>query len=517
ILKHINEPPPPLRMRVPHLPVSVERIVIKALAKSKDQRYQSAAEMRDALLEAERQLQQAKETLDLKPANLQKRPETVLLKRRRRPILPIALGTAFLIGAILLAGTLSTGSPVGLFLAALATPTPTATDTATPTPTATDTATMIAAAPDYAALIAQVRRLVANGMLDAALEVAQSALAENPQNYDLLALNAWVLVQYRAMRERLEMGKTNAELAIEQDNRRPEAYVPLGFYYHYEPINDRPRAVMFYTMAIERGSQDSAVFLLRALALEDSPENNPKKEADFGRAIELAPEDDLPRTARGDFYYNNERYGDAIRDYEESIRLLPRLWKHYQLAAAYLLNNEPQKALALFESTLGSARIINVRQGEQPDAQYYGQGAYVAWAVKRPDLAARWSAVSESLEPNNGLAAYVQALLARDSGDYKRALEKLEVVRAVPEPWRYASPFLNPRFDRQLDADTGRVLALLGDVDGAIAAFERAKAATDGWAAPYVEQAALYFARGESPKALENLRTALTFPRVQRD
>ncbi|PJF33950.1 MAG: hypothetical protein CUN49_17320, partial [Candidatus Thermofonsia Clade 1 bacterium] len=33
----------------------------------------------------------------------------------------------------------------------------------------------------------------------------------------------------------------------------------------------------------------------------------------------------------------------------------------------------------------------------------------------------------------------------------------------------------------------------------------------------YVEQAALYFARGESPKALENLRTALTFPRVQRD
>jgi hypothetical protein len=49
--------------------------------------------------------------------------------------------------------------------------------------------------------------LIANGSLDAALETVQVALAENPQNYDLLTLNAWVLVQFRSERKRLEQGK----------------------------------------------------------------------------------------------------------------------------------------------------------------------------------------------------------------------------------------------------------------------------------------------------------------------
>jgi serine/threonine protein kinase/Flp pilus assembly protein TadD len=563
ILKHINEPPPPLGQRVPHLPESVERVVIKALAKDKAQRYQSAAEMRDALLKAEQALTDAHATVELSPASAK---ETIALpsSRRRAPLL-IGVSTVILIGALLVISTISTGEPLGLLLAAFpsatatatntATPTdtatathtftPTATSTATATPTATatltntaaptlfvqavtivppaiapvmPTATQVALAPpDYAELSARVRRLIANGSLDAALEIVQVALAENPQNYDLLTLNAWVLVQFRSERKRLDQGKALAEMAIQRDDRRPEAYVPLGFYYHYAPIEDRPRAVLFYTLAIERGSQDSTVFLLRALALEDSPENNPKKETDFGRAIELAPEDDLLRTARGDFYYNNERYGDAVRDYEESLRLLPQLWKHAQLAAAYLLNGQPQAALALFEGTLGTAHIINVRQGEQPDAQYYGQAAYVAWRVKRPELAARWSATAERLEANNALAAYVQALLARDAGAYEQALANFSRVRAEPEAWRYQSPFLNPRFDHQLDADEGRVLARLGRIGEAIAAFERAKAATYDWATPYVEQAALYFARGERRRAAQNILTALDFPRVRRD
>ncbi|MFQ3536649.1 MAG: protein kinase [Aggregatilineales bacterium] len=547
ILKHINEPPPPLGQRVPHLPEVVERIVIKALEKDKSRRYQSAAEMRDALLSAEQELSRFDETIDLKSS---KAHGTIPLSSPKPSLpLPVLFGIILVIGAGLLMVTIAAGNPLGLSLAAFPSPTPaqTATHTATPMPSATSTATFtitplptstpnapivqpalqpsaatetvsaVAAQPDYAALAAKVRSLIASGLLEAALQTAQEALSADPWSYDLRALNAWVLVQFRQKIEHLEAGKQNAETAIKQDERRPEAYIPLGFYYHYEPINDRPRAVLYYTLAIERGSGDSAVYLLRALALENTPENNPKKEADFGRAIELAPEDDLPRTARGNFYYENERYGDAIRDYEESLRLAPQLSKHYQLAAAYLLNNEPQKALALFEGTLGTARIINVRHGEQPDARYYGQAAYVAWAVKRPELAVRWSATSNSLEANNSLAAYVQALLARDQGDYEEALAKLAIVRAEPELERYAAPFLNPRFNHQVDADEGRILALMGRTDEAIAAFERAAAATENWAAPYVEQAALHAARGEREKALERIRAALNLPRAQTD
>ncbi len=530
ILKHINDPLPPLRSRVPQLPEAVERIVIKALAKDKTQRYQSAAELRDALVQAEKVAHNMgnADTVDLVTPTA-KSPETILLPARRSP-LPFVLGAGVLIGVVLLASTLISGSPLGLFVAAAPSETNTPTSTTAPTPTATATPTrrdeivaappatatpdlptaVVAAAndPQYAELTAKVRELLGNGLLEA-------ALANDPQNYDLLALNAWVLVQFRSQRERLDTGKQNAEQAIGQNDRRPEAYVPLGFYHHYSPIDDRPRAVMFYTLAIERGSQDSAVYLLRALALEDVEQNNPQKEADFSRAIELSPQDDELHIARGNFYYQTERYGDAVRDYEESLRLRPELWKHPQTAAAYLLNKQPQEALALFTNA-----ITETTQAPNPalaDPQYLGQAAYVAWVTEQPMLAAEWSAAAQSIEPNNALAAYTQALLARDSGNYTEALEKLAAVRAEPEAWKYEAPFFNPHFDHQLDADEGRVLALLGRVDEAIAAFERAKEATHLWGTPYVEQAALYYARGDLAKAQENIRTALSFPYAQKN
>ncbi len=49
LLKHISAPIPPLRDTLPELPASLERVVQKALAKSPDERYQSAGEMREAL------------------------------------------------------------------------------------------------------------------------------------------------------------------------------------------------------------------------------------------------------------------------------------------------------------------------------------------------------------------------------------------------------------------------------------------------------------------------------------
>ncbi|MBM2849686.1 MAG: Serine/threonine-protein kinase, partial [Anaerolineales bacterium] len=51
LLKHLNEPIPPLRETRPELPVSLERAVTKALAKNPDERFQTAGEMWEALAE----------------------------------------------------------------------------------------------------------------------------------------------------------------------------------------------------------------------------------------------------------------------------------------------------------------------------------------------------------------------------------------------------------------------------------------------------------------------------------
>jgi serine/threonine-protein kinase len=51
-MKHINEPPPQPRTINPGLPIEVERVIVKALAKKPDDRYSTAAEMVRAMDEA---------------------------------------------------------------------------------------------------------------------------------------------------------------------------------------------------------------------------------------------------------------------------------------------------------------------------------------------------------------------------------------------------------------------------------------------------------------------------------
>jgi serine/threonine-protein kinase len=52
IMKHINDPLPPPRRWVPDLPEQVERILLKALTKEREFRYQNAGELRDSLTKA---------------------------------------------------------------------------------------------------------------------------------------------------------------------------------------------------------------------------------------------------------------------------------------------------------------------------------------------------------------------------------------------------------------------------------------------------------------------------------
>jgi serine/threonine protein kinase len=50
VMKHVHEQPPSLSQRAPGIPKSLEDVIYKALAKSRNERYQTAGELRDALL-----------------------------------------------------------------------------------------------------------------------------------------------------------------------------------------------------------------------------------------------------------------------------------------------------------------------------------------------------------------------------------------------------------------------------------------------------------------------------------
>ena len=61
IVKHVTMPPPSLRSVVPELPEYLDLILYRVLAKDRDQRFQTMAELRDALLDPEGYSQSAPE------------------------------------------------------------------------------------------------------------------------------------------------------------------------------------------------------------------------------------------------------------------------------------------------------------------------------------------------------------------------------------------------------------------------------------------------------------------------
>ncbi|MBN1975966.1 MAG: protein kinase [Anaerolineae bacterium] len=141
ILKHISSPLPSPRSLRPDLPEAVERVILKAMAKEPDNRYQTAGEMGCALHEALHKAAQADE-MDSGEARARRNPLKGPVDGLRSPsgrailrVTGIVVAVCIVGGALLLAPRLSW---VAGYLGMLTpSPTPTAVPTATSNPTTT--------------------------------------------------------------------------------------------------------------------------------------------------------------------------------------------------------------------------------------------------------------------------------------------------------------------------------------------------------------------------------------------
>jgi serine/threonine protein kinase/ligand-binding sensor domain-containing protein len=113
LLQHVNAPLPPPRLIKPDLPEKVERVILKAMAKAPDDRFQTAEDMVEALQKALADAptkvvlpftpaEPAHATISVQPVSVpapEPPPETVVVTpgRKPRPWLPIAGGVAALL------------------------------------------------------------------------------------------------------------------------------------------------------------------------------------------------------------------------------------------------------------------------------------------------------------------------------------------------------------------------------------------------------------------------------------
>jgi serine/threonine protein kinase/Tfp pilus assembly protein PilF len=563
ILKHINEPLPLPSAIMPGLPTSVERILLKSLAKSPAERYQSAAELRAALQEAQATAATkiaASASPDAKGAKQRVAPpsppqasDAVPTQpgrpthptpdpRRRRPWGKIlfALVTVLLIVVafveFVLNERLINTPPEARTQTALAIlPTSTSTDappppTATPTPapaTPTEVATEdaaqtpiesstevadVAAETQYLELSEQVWRLVTEGNQDEALAILEQPLADDSNNYYLKMLQAFVRTYYRDDAEKLQQAKETAEQGVNDHPDRAEAYFVLALYWGRSPFDDHAQAVQYMDQALERGYQTFGfAFWYRAGQKRRAGTDPASVFPDYDRAIELEPENPDYVWERGTLHLDVWNLPAAEADFKRSLALHDHTYHHAELAWVMWMQDKRAEAFELYRKTIEDDLVS--------DVWYLTDGAILAWHSDENEQAEKWSTDAQAIDPKYIPTRYALALVAWRKGDHNTALKYFDEIAAGENPNAYqeASFLVWYRFGRALPADRGYVLIALGRVDEAIESLKLNVQEFPDMIDPYLTLATLYKEKGDIEAARGILQEALQYASAQRD
>jgi serine/threonine protein kinase/tetratricopeptide (TPR) repeat protein len=541
ILKHISEPLPRPTAVLPGLPQAVERIMLKALSKDPNERYQTASDMREALVKASQGLPEAQLTATEVASD---KPTTqVAQKTKASAPAPSASGSGsrnWVFGLLTLLLILGAGAvyifnersrtvapDVQTATAVAVIPTSTAisapTDTAIPAtntpmlePSATVVPTATLAPPEAVAPLAsedkheeltkQVAQWMRDGQLDVALDAVAQPLSNDPQNYYLQQLYALILMQYREDGEKLEQAKGMAEAGIEALPDLPQAYYVMAQYWGISPNEDYKQALDLTTQAIDRGLTNSVdPYLFRATMRYYIGEPPESVLADMSKAVELEPNNESLYRRRGFYLMELYRLDEAQTDLLKALELWPEnfIELHTAIAWIYIMQEQPDKAFDLYRNILGTQAVS--------DAGYLTDAAIIAIRTDHPEEATQWASDARAIEPGLAAAKYAQAWIAWAERDFEAALELLDEIAESDDPYAYRSSALLEwhRLGREIETDRAWLLLELGQKDEAIEALQAAINNYSDWFDPYESLAKLYIEEGEEEAAREVLQQAL--------
>ncbi len=506
IMKHINDPLPPLNQFNVDLPDSVEKLLLKALAKDPDDRFQTAAEFETALRKALENLahEQATAVKAASPASLEntlvdssgtvRAPDAqpTLAQAKSPSRLPIFAVVGVIIVAIIVVALLARpGQPeVAALPTEIAAETPSASGaesssalTGTAEATAEVTAENTWAEIDALVLAAQAAESEEN--FAAAADAYSQLIELNDENEEYYVGRGWA--NYN--QQNWELAQADFEKATDIDPNNADAYIGLGN--TLSDTDDHEGAIRAFS---------------RAAALEPrNPEPTRglgwayREVNDYERSIEAfssAIEKTTDREAlidlydgRGDSYMDLSNSDDAIKDYDAAIELDPenpvliasRGW-------AYYVGGQYESAIENF------TQAIDLKT---EDVRVYLQRAMAYRALAQPEPAIADLNLAIETDPNF-LDAFIQrAELHYDLSDYQNALT--DISRAIE---------LNPG-NATLYGQRGWVYLSLEETDRAITSFTRAVELAPDDISVYIERASAYRTVGQPEKALVDYEKAL--------
>jgi tetratricopeptide (TPR) repeat protein len=557
-LMHVHEPLRPPRRINQAIPEVLERIILRAMAKSPADRFPDAGEMAAALRGALAEIRAAASTAELPaastppaavsataalpptedapalPSPASADPPAPAAPGRGRATWLIGAAAVALVAVIALAASFMRGGAGGPAASATSTPVGAEVASAPAGPAAASGATAAGQAPtsvlpdDVRQAIDTAARQLESDDAGAALETLKPALEAHPDEPNLLAMRGIAETRYSGR----DIARATIERALGLAPNNALVYFARG--YLNEQSNQADAAIADYTRAIELEPTFARAYYRRSVVLNYPKNDSAGARRDLDRAIELEPDYVPARMDRAWAQYYSQDLAGALADVEQvvkldaknSVALRLRALVHAgqgNLATAKQDFDAAQAAAPEDKDILRDRAEFLVRQADYAGAladadrlvgldgaepQWHGLRGFALHALGRDEqaLAAFDKALliaGEQAWP----ARYGRGLALLGLGRASEALTDLQAAQAHPDDVGSAAELFygTPAMP---SVDLARAYQALGKSDEALKAFDAAIQRDESFVA-YFERGRARAAAGDRDAARQDLQAAL--------